>query len=264
MRSVLADILQQRYLLWSFVNQDLKTRYGGSAVGFIWSVVNPLLLIVIYTLIFSYVLEVKLGVGAGTGNYGIFLFCGMLPWIAINEAITKSSTVILTSRDLVKQVNFPTMMLPLYVVISALLHELIAMVLFVFVLLVEGSPPSVFILGMITILPLQVLLTMGICLVVSSLNVYYKDVAQLVYAALTIWFFATPIVFPLEVVPDWMQKYFLLNPLTHLVNVYRAVLLGAGTPDVKAFCYFILWAIGLFGFGVNFFNKTSKDFADLL
>ncbi len=239
-------------------------RYGASFMGFFWSVINPLLLISVYTLVFGYFLDVNVGGSAGPKNYGIFLFSGMLPWLAFSEAVIKSSTVILDNKDLVKQVNFSTILLPTHIIISSFMHEIIAMFIFILLLFILGQPPSLFLLGIITIFPLQLMFTLGLSLIVSSFAVFYKDVRELIVALMTLWFFATPIIYPLTSIPDWLLPYFHINPVTPLITAYRSVLLGDVLPDVWGFVYFAVFSMFLFFTGIRIFSKLSRDFTDLL
>lgn len=258
------DLLRHRYLLWNFVRSDLKQRYVGSSIGLFWSVINPLLLIGLYTFVFSIVLGVNIGGNAGIKHYGVFLFSGMLPWLAFNEAVQKSSTVFLEQRDLVKQVNFPNILLPLYVVVSSFIHELIALAIFAVILLVIKQPPSLTILGLATIFPLQLLMTFGFALIVSSINVFFRDTSQIANAVLLIWFFATPIVYPIEAVPLSMRSYFYINPLTPLIDVYRALIFGGPLHTYVGFIYFSVFTFIVFLTGVQFFRRLSPEFADML
>ena len=263
MDSLVQDLHRHRYMLWSMVRADLKQRYVGSSIGLFWSVINPLLLILLYTFVFSVVLDVKVGVNGGAASYGIFLFAGMLPWIAFNEAITKSATVILEHRSLVSSNQFPKVLLPLYVLISSFIHELIAVCLFVVILLAPRRPPSPLVLGLLFVFPLQLLLTLGFCLIVSSLNVFFRDVAQLTQAFLLIWFFCTPIVYPIDAIPLWVRSYFYLNPMTPLIDLYRALLLGAPL-NYHGFLYFCVFTILVLLIGSKFFRRLSEDFTDFL
>jgi lipopolysaccharide transport system permease protein len=258
------ELMAQRYLLWSFVHRDLKMRYGASSLGIFWSVINPLLLIGIYTLVFGYLLDVNIGGSGGSKSYGVFLFSGMLPWLAFSESVAKSSTIIVENRDLVKQVTFSTILLPTHVIISAFLHEMIAMVLFLGVLVFMGHPPTILLLGMLTIFPLQIFFTLGISLVVGSTAVFYRDVRELAPALLTIWFFLTPIVYPMSAIPAWLIPIYSLNPLTPLINIYRSFILGDSLPDLWGFCYFASWSVFLFFSGIKIFRRLSAEFADLL
>jgi ABC-type polysaccharide/polyol phosphate export permease len=264
MRNQFGGILEQRRLLWSLVALDMRKRYGASFIGFFWSVLNPLLQISIYTFVFGYILEVNVGGNAGAANYGIFLFAGMLPWIAFSEAVQKSSTSILENKNLVKQVRFPTALLPVHVLLSSFLHELIALAIFIAILFVLGQPPSLMAFGLIFLFPLQLVLTLGFALIVSALHVFYKDVGPFVAAVLTLWFFATPIIYPTNLMQPWLRDLFYLNPLTPLISAYRSALLSNEAPELWSFGYLGLFSFLVFLLGISLFRRLSRDFADLL
>lgn len=264
MSRIFTDLMSQRRLLWSLVLLDLRKRYGASFGGFFWSVINPLLQILVYTFVFGYILEVNIGGNPGAANYGVFLFAGMLPWIAFSEAVQKSGTVILENRDLVKQVRFPTILLPMHVLISSFLHELIALAIFVIILFFVGEPPSVWALGLLFIFPLQLVFTLGLSLIASSLHVFYKDVGQVISALLTLWFFATPIIYPLRLIPDQLKVLFFINPLTPLISAYRAALLSNEVPHLWTVFYLGVFSLVVFLLGLLLFRRLSREFADLL
>jgi len=259
-----SDLFSQRRLLWSLVLLDLRKRYGASFGGFFWSVINPLLQILVYTVVFGYILAVNVGGNESATNYGVFLFAGMLPWIAFSEAVQKSSTVILENKDLVKQVRFPVMLLPVQVLLSSFLHELIALGIFVVILVLIGQPPSPMAAGLIFIFPLQLTMTLGLSLIVAAFHVFYKDVGQFVAAVLTLWFFATPIIYPLALIPDWMRGFFYANPLTPLITTYRAALLGDEVMHLSSFFYLCGFSFFIFLLGISLFRRMQRDFADLL
>jgi len=261
---MLRDVLTQRRLLWSLIQLDLRKRYGASFMGLFWSVINPLLQILVYTFIFGYIISVNIGGNAGAANYGIFLFAGMLPWIAFSEAVQKSSTVILENKDLVKQVRFPVMLLPVQILLSSFLHELIALVIFIGILFALSQPPALLAVGLIALFPLQLMFTLGLGLIVSAFHVLYKDVGQLVSALLLLWFFATPIVYPISLVPKGLHVLFYINPVTPLISAYRAALLGNEVPHLWAFVYFSVFSLLILILGMSLFRRMSRDFSDLL
>ncbi len=262
----LADIYRHRYLLRGFVRTDLRNRYGASFLGFFWSVIHPLLLVLLYTFVFGYILDINVGGNAGPKNYGLFLFAGMLPWLAISDAIHRSSQVFLENRDLVKQVNFPKILMPMRCVIGAFLHELIAMAVYVPVLMIVGHimPSGIGVGLLVAILPLQLLFTLGITLFVSAVSVFYKDAREMIGAVLTLWFFGTPIVFPMSLIPEKVVYLFYLNPASWLINAYRAALLGDEMPEPLGFLYFSLATLLMLVVGWAWFRRLSRDFADLI
>jgi len=264
MRDLLRALLAHRHLLWSLIQLDLRNRYGASFMGLFWSVINPLLQILMYTFVFGYILSVNAGGNPGTTNYGIFLFAGMLPWIAFSETIQKTSTVILENKSLVKQVRFPTVLLPLQILFSSFLHEMIALIIFIIILFIVGQPPTWLALGLIALFPLQLIFSLGLGLITSAFHVFYKDVGQLVSAFLILWFFATPIVYPISIIPDWVQKFYYINPLTPLISAYRSALLHDEVPEIWSFVYLAVLSLVLFFVGMKLFLRLSRDFADLL
>lgn len=264
MRKMFTEMFAQRGLLRSLVILDLRKRYGASLGGWFWSVINPLLQILVYTLVFGYIIAVNVGGNEGPTNYGIFLFAGMLPWIAFAEAIQKSSTVIIENKDLVKQVRFPTILLPVQVVVSSFLHEMIALAIFITILFGVGQPPTPLALGLLLLFPLQLILTLGLSMLVAAFHVFYKDVGQLISALMLLWFFATPIIYPLSLIPEWLRQFFHLNPLTSLISAYRMALLGNEVTHLWAFVYLTGFSLAVFFIGAAAFNRLSREFADLL
>jgi lipopolysaccharide transport system permease protein len=178
--------------------------------------------------------------------------------------VQKSCTVILDNKDLVKQVRFATILLPAHVLLSAFLHEIIALFIFIFILVGVGQPPTLLAIGLVFLFPLQLILTLGLSLIVSALHVFYKDVGQFVGAVLTLWFFATPIIYPLNLIPQWLQKFYYANPLTPLISAYRSALLGDEVPNLYSFAYLGVFSFVIFLLGLGLFRRLSRDFADLV
>jgi len=264
MRKYFRDIFSHKHLLSAFIKRDLAARYGKSLIGVFWYVLHPLLLILVYTFVFGYLLSVRIGGTGSTTNYGIFLFCGMLPWLMISECIIRSSTVIFEHKELVRQIQFPTVLLPLKVALTALLHQSIATLLYLFVLIGLGSRPQLVNLWIVPALFIQLIMGFGIGMAVSSAYVYVKDVGPMIQALTTLGFFATPVVYPLSLVPAWLRPYFYLNPLTPLVEIYRGALLGLPWPAPAAMAYLIVFSVVALIFGQMVFSRLSRDFSDFI
>jgi len=215
------------FLLRELVKRDFRGRYTGSLLGFFWSFVQPLWLLLLFSFVFATVLKVPL-VGQRTENFGLFLFAGLLPWMAIQEGLMRSATAVTDNAPLVKKLAFPSEILVVAAVLGAVLHELIGLGLFVVVLAVMGelSPRALPMLAVA--LPLQLVLTFGGGLLLAAVNVFFRDVAQLVGMVLTGVFYFTPIVYPLSLVPPPLDRLVAANPLASLVELYRIALLGDG------------------------------------
>lgn len=220
------------FLLKELVKRDFQGRYAGSVLGFAWSLVQPLWQIVLFTFVFSTVMKVS-PVGARTSHFAIFLCGGLLPWTALHEGVLRASTAITDNASLVKKLRFPSEILILAVVLAALLHQAIAAVVFVGALVALGEFSWGGLPLLLLAVPLQVGLMLGLGLVLSAVHVFFRDTAQLLGMFLNVWFYLTPIVYPLALVPERIRGWLEWNPLTALVELYRQAFLG-GTPAVAA------------------------------
>jgi len=263
MRRGLKRSIELKDLVTEFVKSDLKARYAGSALGLYWSVINPILLLIIYTLVFSVILGVRFKGNANLHNYSLYLFCGLLPWIAFQESITASVGALTKNANLVRNVVFPLKTLHTSIVISAIISELIGIViLLIFRLVLTGS------IGYLTpflviIIFFQFLLTMGFSLLLSALNVFFRDVGPLMTPVIRMWMYLTPIFFPITIVPSKVRIFIYLNPMTSLVTAYRAILLNDRLPDA-GFLYFMIFSVAIFILGYRFFTKNHMRLVDLL
>jgi len=262
--NVFSSVIANRALLVSFIARDLKGRYVGSAMGVYWNIINPLVLVAVYTFVFAYVMKAKVPPGNGTDNFAVYIFCGLLPWIAFQEATLRNSTVIIDNANLVKKVNFPTEILVIYVTLASFIHELIALGLLFLLLLLLGAFPGGNALFLVAVFMGQLLLTLGFSFLFSSLTVYIRDVAHLLNSAMLVLFFATPIMYPLAIVPEGARALMGLNPVTQLVEMYRALILGDRLHSFRGTAYFFGVAVAVFILGSYVFGKTKGEFADLI
>jgi lipopolysaccharide transport system permease protein len=251
------------FLLRELVKRDFQGRYAGSLLGFFWSFVQPLWLLVLFTFVFSTVLKVRV-VDAGNpgARFGAFLFSALLPWIAIQEGVLRSSTAITDNSMLVKKLRFPAEVLVLAVVLAALLHEAIAAVVFVAVLAVLGelSPGGLPVL--LLALPLQVLFTLGLGLLLAAVQVFFRDTAQLLSMLFAGWFYLTPIVYSLGSVPPRLRPWIELNPLTPLVELYRQAFLRGSLALVPGTGVLAAVAAMLLCAGFWLFRRLKVAFVD--
>jgi ABC-type polysaccharide/polyol phosphate export permease len=223
----LGQLYRYRALILSLVARELQARYRGSVLGFLWSFVNPLLLLLIYSFVFTVVLP---GIRpVALEPYAVFMFCALLPWAWFSASLLESSSVLVSGGNLIKKVLFPAEVLPIVTVLANLVHFcfglpiLIGFLLWFRVPIVAGD-----LLWFPVIVLVQLVLTLGIALAVSALTVHFRDLRDLLQNLLTFWFFATPIIYPLEMAPATVQRVLALNPFTHLAVSYQDVLFRAG------------------------------------
>ena len=200
---------------------------AGLHSGFVWSFVNPLLLLLIYSFVFTVVLP---GVHPPELEpFALFMFCGILPWTWFSSSLMESSNVLVAGGNLIKKVLFPAEVLPIVSVLAGLVHFCLGLpILAAFLIYYRVPVTPTDLLWFPVIVAIQLLLTVGLALIVSSLTVHFRDVRDLLQNLLTLWFFATPIIYPISQVPPRVRQFLNLNPFTHLAVAYQEVLFTPG------------------------------------
>jgi len=249
------------FLLRELVKRDFQGRYAGSALGLVWSFLQPLWMLLLFTFVFSTVMKISLA-GARTGHFAVFLFSGLLPWMAVQEGVSRASTAVTDNSSLVKKLRFPAEILVVAVVLAALLHEAIAALIFLGVLgflgeLAWGGLPL-----LLLAVPLQLALTLGLGLLLGAVNVFFRDIAQVLGMVFTGWFYLTPIVYPAAAVPARFRGWIALNPLTALVELYRQSFLGGAPALVPGTGALALAAAVLLCAGFLLFRRLKAAFVD--
>lgn len=252
---------QHYFLLRELVRRDFKGRYAGSILGFLWSFVQPLYQLLLFSFIFGTVMSIS-PIGERTESFGIFLFCGLLPWTAINEGVLRASTAITENAAVVKKLSFPSELLIVAVCVAALLHEGIATGVFLVILMLKGEFAVSGWPLLAVALPLQFSLTLGLGLILSSIHVFFRDTAQVVTMFFMGWFYITPIVYPLGQVPEAYVGWIQLNPLTTLVALYREAFLGGEFRWIPGLGWLTLWSVGSLVLGFWLFRSLKPAFAD--
>jgi lipopolysaccharide transport system permease protein len=223
----LRQLFRYRALVQSLVARELKARYRGSVLGFFWSFVNPLLLLLIYSFVFTKVIPGARG--TGPEPFALFLFCGILPWTWFSSSLLESSNVLIAGGNLIRKVLFPAEVLPLVAVFAGLVHFCLGLpILAAFFLYYRVSITWIDLLWLPVIVMVQLVLTAGLALLVSSLTVHFRDVRDLLANLLTLWFFGTPIIYPISRAPESVRPLLNLNPFTHLAVSYQEVLFVPG------------------------------------
>jgi len=264
MISKIGRLVENKDLLKEFVLRDLRSRYAGSTFGLFWSVVHPIMSLIIYTFLFSVILKVKLGDQPGTTNFALYLFCGMIPWAAFQETVLRSTTSIVDHANLIKNLVFPAKILPFYIACSSLVTGLISIAILMAAIAVILHFVSPHILWLPLILPFQMMFALGISFTLATLHVFFRDTAQITGVSLTVWMFLTPIFYPESLVPERFMAVYQLNPMTHLVHIYRDVFLKGQMFGLGNFLYFALCSLAVYYAGYSLFTKYHRKFVDQL
>ncbi len=262
------NLIERRTLIFQLVKRDFQQRYVGSAAGWLWGLIHPLVLLGIYTFVFSYCMGMTLEKGDVTQSYPLYLFSGMLPWLLFSETVQRSSGSLVEQANLITKTMFPSEIVPVSIFLSSLVSHLLAVGLFVAVVGISQGHVS----PGIALLPVGMLLLglfgVGVGWVTASLQVYLRDTAQVVTVAMTLWFWITPIMitesrFPRAKFPHSVGIVLAVNPLVYVVRIYRDMLLGSGVPwrDLGVTAGF---AVGAFVLGGLFFRHMKRGFADVL
>lgn len=262
MFSNLQHLFRYRALIQSLVARELKARYRGSVLGFFWSFVNPLLLLSIYTFVFTVVMPGARG--TGVEPYALFLFCGILPWSWFSSSLLDAAGVLITGGNLIKKVLFPAEVLPIVSVLAGLVHFAFGLPILAAFLVYYRAPVHLpDLLWFPVIVVVQLLLTTGLALLVSALTVHFRDVRDLLQNLLMLLFFATPILYPLSFVPARYRPIIELNPFTHLAVAYQETLVRPGpfTAGPRLLATGAV-AVAVFLFGYFVFDRLRDTLAE--
>lgn len=258
------NLIAKRNLLYQLVRRDFHQRFVGSAAGWLWGFIQPLVLLLSWVFVFQVCLKARVPKGEVTNNYVMFLACGYLPFLLFQETVTRSASSLVDNSNLITKTVFPAEIIPVAVFLSTLVQHLLALSLVliaVFVWVGHASP------WMLT-LPLYMiaigLFSIGIGWVASSLHVYLRDTTQVLTLILTFWFWTTPVFISESQYPEKLRFLLHLNPLAYVVRAYRDRLLSARPPSLTDVSLIAAYCIGTFIVGGLFFRHLKPGFADVL
>lgn len=253
-----------RSFILGSVQRDFQARYSSSILGVVWTILNPLATILIYTLIFSQIMQARLPGIDNNLAYSIYLCSGIITWGLFAEILSKSQTVFLENANMIKKLNFPRICLPLIVILNALAHFGIILSIFIGFLLITGNFPGWAFFSMFPVLLVQVLLAVGLGMVLGVLNVFFRDVGQFFSIVLQFWFWFTPIVYPMSILPESIASLVKLNPMTRIVDAYHGIFVSNTAPDWAELWPVTLAALLFCVLGMNLFQKHSGEMVDQL
>lgn len=261
---MLEGLWRYRSFISSMVRREFQARYLGSALGAAWSVLNPAAMIFIYTVVFGQVMRSRLpGVDDGT-SYGIFLCAGLLPWTMFTETLQRCTSVFVDQGNLLKKMTFPRASLPVIVVLSSLVHFAIIFGLLLVVMLLLGRFPGASLLGFVPLLVLQQTIAVGLGVALGVLNVFFRDVGHVVGILVQFWFWFTPIIYPLTILPGVARTLVAFNPMTALVDGYQGILLFGRWPDWIMYLPHVVLAVLALIVGRRVFRRLAGEMTDFL
>lgn len=252
----ITELIRYRAMFYSLVKSELRTRYKGSMLGFFWTFLNPFLMLVVYSIVFSTIMRINME------HYSAFLFIGLLSWNMFSTSVQSSSGVIIRQASLVKKIYFPRQILPLSIVGGSVVNYLLTYLILIPYLLVVGFEPKLTWLLVIPTIFMESILTAGIALFVSAVNVILRDVEHILSILLLAWFYVTPVVYSLNLVPEKYGLLAKLNPVSAPVMSFQDILYFGTTVHWKLYVYGFVIAIATFSIGWFTFLKLSKRFAE--
>ena len=257
--STIKELYDYRQMIFSLVKKDLRGRYKGSVLGFMWTFINPLLQLIIYTLVFGHFLP------NGVKRYYLYLFVALIPWIFFSSSITVGAASIMSQKDLVKKIYFPRMVIPISYVTSCFVNMLLCFIVIFAVIIVTGAGINFLaVLTLPVIMIVEYIFALGMALLTSATTVYFRDMEHILGIVSMAWMYLTPIVYSKSIIPVKYHKIFNLNPMTPIIDCYRTVLYEKQVPDLSTLLISVALGVFFLIFGALVFNKLQKHFAEEL
>ena len=255
----LREIYEYREMIASLVRRDLRGRYKASVLGFLWTFINPLCQIIVYSFVFSTIMR------TGIEKFYVYLVCGMIPWIFFSTAVQGGTTCIKNQSEMVKKIYFPREVLPISFVTSAFVNMLFCFVMRFAAILVSGlgfNPVALLFLPPIMLV--EYFMALGFSMIVSALTVYFRDMEHITGVIMMAWIYLTPIMYSVEMIPEKLRGLFNFNPMTPVVQTYQKILYYRELPNAGTFVYAVILAIVILFIGSIVFTKLEKNFAEEL
>jgi lipopolysaccharide transport system permease protein len=257
--SNLRELFQYRALVWALTTRELKGRYRGSVLGFFWTLLNPLLLMGVYALVFS------VFVRQAVPHYTYFMFVGLLPWLWFANSMAAGTTSLSGKRDLLTRVKFPPQVLPAVTILSELCYYLLAFPLMVGLGLLSGMIPGPVALLLPLVILLQALFTFAVVLMTSAFNVFYRDLQHVLGNILTLWFFLAPVVYPATSIPERYRPLVVgADPMAVFITSYQSLFYYGRLPDFRALGIAATMSLVLLAIALALFERRRDEFAEFV
>lgn len=257
--TILKELYAYREMIASLVRKDLRGRYKGSVLGFLWTFINPLCQLLIYTLVFSVILR------AGIDKFYLFLFVALVPWLFFSSSITGGAMAIVSQQDMVKKIYFPRQVLPIAYVTSCFVNMLFCFIIIFFVLILSGVGVNFkALLCLPIIMIIEYILALGIALLTSAFTVYFRDLEHILGLITMAWMYLTPVMYSVDMVPKEFISIFNLNPMTPIIVAYRDILYYKQVPHISTLLQAIIIGLFILIIGNIIFQKLQKGFVEEL
>lgn len=251
------ELYDYRQMIFSLVKKELRGRYKGSVLGFLWTFINPLLQLVVYTLVFSIIMR------TGIEKFYLYLFIGLVPWMFFSGSMTGGAACIINQKDMVKKIYFPREVMPISYVLSGFVNMLLTFIVVILVILVSGIGVNLKVwIFLPVIMIVEFVMALGGALLTSALTVYFRDLEYILGILMMAWMYMTPVVYTMEMVPEWLRPIFNLNPMTPVINAYRDILYYKQMPELSTLIQGFVLGIIVIIVGYIVFNKLQKGFAE--
>jgi lipopolysaccharide transport system permease protein len=255
------ELLRYRELLWLVTQREIKVRYKQSVLGALWAILQPLSLMVVMTVFFSWFARMP----SDGIPYPLFVYSALLPWIFFSTSLSFAIPSLINNAHIITKIYFPREIVPLASVLAAFLDFLIASCVFAFILAYYRVPPTWNVFFLFPLLLIQITFTTGICLFLSAFTVLYRDVRHMLPLLIQIWMFVTPILYPASVVPArWRVLYFILNPMAVTIDGYRRTVVHGIPPQLSYILLAAIVSFVLLWLGYKYFKHLEREFADIV
>lgn len=253
------NIYAYRDMIYSLVRRELRGRYKGSVLGFLWTYINPLCQVIVYSAVFSVIFRVQIE------KFYLYMTIGMMPWVFFSASVQGGSTCVRAQADMVKKIYFPREVIPISYVTSTFINMLLSFIIVFLTVLTAGwgfNPLALLFLPLIMVI--EYLLALGLAFIVSAVTVYFRDLEQIIGVLMMAWIYLTPIMYDVDFVPEQFQTLFFLNPMTPVIVVYHDILYYRTTPDPTCLLQAGLVSLTIFVVGFLLFCRLDRGFAEEL
>lgn len=253
------EIYDYREMIVSMIHRDLRGRYKASVLGFLWTFLNPLFQLFVYTMVFSVIMR------ANIEDFYIYLFIGLVPWNFFNASLAGGASCVVAQENLIKKIYFPRLVLPITYVTSAFVNMLLTFIIIFVVLIFSGHGINFLAICFLPVIFLiEYVFALGMCMLTSALTVYFRDMEYILNIFAMAWMYLSPIMYTTEMVPEDLRPIFKLNPMTAIIEAYHEILYYKMIPQISTLGSAIVWGIVFLFLGIWIFEKLQKKFVEEL